>query len=215
MNNTRYLSVILMSLMVVALSACSGGGGRRIIGKQCPGGDYKLFPDQLPANQQKVDLAVASDDAKIPAGLYDYAGATLFYIDKSGLRLQVDDVQQKDGKFVAGVSCTRSALKSMSAPFNVDGVLKLDVSKDAKILGEMKNYTLQVLNSKFVGDAVVSGKTFNSPREVYKNTANEYYMVITDKNPTNYEIRSKGSNENGTYYLVVRLTRKDKPETAP
>lgn len=216
MSKIKYLSIAGSCLLALSLAACSGGGGRRIIGKQCPGGDFKLFPDQLPPNQHKIDLALADDEKKIPAGIYDYNGATLFYTDKSGLRLQVDDIRQRDGTYKAAISCTRDAKQPLSAPFNVDGVLKLDVSKDFKILGEVKNFTLQFLNRKFIGDAkVVDGKTVNSPREIYKDTANEYYMVTTDNNSTNYEIRSKGTNENGTYYLSVRLVRKDKPAATP
>lgn len=216
MNNFKYLPVILAALMVVGVAACSGGGGRRILGERCPGGDYKLFPDTLPANQHKIDLSDAANEKLIPPGVYTYQGATLYYKDVSDLRLALKDVKQKDGKtFVAGVTCTRNAQKPLSQSFVIEGIQSFTVSKDNKMLaGEVKGFSLKDVATQLTGDAkTVQGKSFNSPSEVYKDLASEYYLLTTDNDNTHYEIRSTKSDSLGTYYLIIYLTRADEPKT--
>jgi len=196
--------------MIIAgfsMVACSGGGSRKTVGKQCPS-DYKPFvvsAKDTPNNQKALSLEPNSNE--IPPGVYSYEGSTLYYVDKSDLRVELTDIKQKDNSFKAATTCIRNAKNSLG-PVSVEALRSLTLSKNGKYLVETNNLTLKIVDTKYKADSVKTEKKLESPSEAYKGSK-EAYLLSTNNNTTNYEIRSKGTTPNGEYILVVRLSRKD------
>jgi hypothetical protein len=197
----------LVTLFVgVTLAACNSGGGRKVVGKQCPGGDYKPISMNVAPTQKK--LALNPQQNEIPPGVYSYEGSTLYYIDKSDLRVVLNDARQKDNNFKTGMVCVRNA-KNVLHPMAVESIHSMSVSKDLKYLVEVTKLSIGTSNSKITVSAVKDTvKKLESPDEPYQGA--QAFMVSTEKNTTNYEIRSEGvTADGGKYTMVVFLKRTD------
>jgi len=198
---------ILTILFLTALAACNGGGSRRTVAGQCPAGTYEPVPKKVGAHQKTVSLK--ADDGALPAGEYSYEGAIMFFDGKNGLRMQIHDVRQRDGKFKSHVACVRNAQRPLNA-FSMTGIrsLKVDKNDPKKITAEVTDYTVH-LDGKFVTKSESDPKKkLQNPKDAYANMQDSF-LVSTDKNTVNYEIRSWTSDAHGEYFLKINLRRAD------
>jgi hypothetical protein len=203
---------VLTVLFAVALAACNGGGGRKSLGSQCPSGDYKPVRSEIGTNQQKVDLK-SDDFTQIPPGVYDYTGATVYYLDKSDLRLQLEDVKQKDGSFMANWGCIRNSSNKLSGAINVESITKMVVSADHKMtIDEVREYRLFAKDGKFEKTSSKSQKTVGSPKETMSDKTKDLFFVMTNQNPYDFEVRAFGGDENGQFAIAARFKRTDNPK---
>lgn len=200
--------LLTLSLMV-SIAACNGGGGRKTVGSQCPGGDYKPVRSEVGPNQQKVDLR-AEDFAQVPPGVYEYTGATLYYHDKSDLRLQLEDVKQKDGTFKASWACARNSIQPLSGPLQVESISKMTVSADHKVtINEVRQVGISLKDGKLDKASNKLQKTVGAPKETINDKTKDFFFVLTNQNQFDFEIRAFGGDEKGQFSFAARFKRKN------
>lgn len=200
---------ILTLALTMAIAACNGSGGRKTVGSQCPGGDYKPVREELAPNQQKVDLR-AEDFAQVPPGVYEYTGSTLYYHDKSDLRLQLEDVRQKDGSFKASWGCARNSIRPLSGPIQVESISKMTVNADHKVtIDEVRQMGISLKDGKLDKSSSKVEKTVGAPKETINDKTKDFFFVLTDNNQFDFEIRAFGGDENGKFSFAARFKRRN------
>ncbi len=203
----KSLSLVTSLTLAVFLAACNGGGNRKTTGNQCPAVYNPINMDVGP-NQKKLSLKAT--DEQIPAGIYKYDGSSLYYVDKSDLRMMAVDTKQKDGNFKGSLHCIRNAKNTLN-PVRLEGIYGMNVNADRKkILADVNVFTIGLDAGKFKATAAKVQKTLESPKEVFDPAAVSF-LVTTDKNTTDYELRSSASDANGVYFLSIRYKRTDQP----
>lgn len=205
----KLLSIVTSLGLVFTLVACSGGGGRKSTGAQCPAA-YNPIPMTVNKNQKKLSLKLA--DEQIPAGKYKYEGSQLYYVDKSDLRVLAVDSKQKDGVTFKGTTgCIRNA-RSTLHPMSLEGIYAMDVSADRKkILADVNLFTIGMDAGKFKVTAAKQQKTVQSPSETFVSASKENFLIETENNKADYELRSSGTTTHGEYVLSIKFKRTDQP----
>lgn len=204
----KLFSVVTFAV-AMSIVACSGGGQRTTLGRQCPAGGWKPFTMDLNNSQERVELDPNLN--QILPGKYTYEGSTLYYVDKSDLRVQVDDARQKDNNFKSNTSCIRNPKAALN-PVSVDAVRNIVLDKNKKYAVEVNTISINIENTVFKASTKTDpNKKLESPKEPYLQAA-ESFMVAIKNDTTHYEIRSRGTTPSGgEYILQVRLTRTDNP----
>ncbi len=202
----KSLSVVV-SFALAFLVACNGGGSRKTTGSQCP---ESFKPIRMEVGPNQLKLSLDTKDEQIPPGIYKYDGSSLYYVDKSDLRMLAVDIKQRDGNFKGSLGCVRNA-KNTLHPVRLEGIFAMNVSADRKkILADVSEFTIGMEAGKFKVISTKTQKTVQSPKETFKGSP-ENFLVTTDKNTTDYELRSIGSDANGEYALSIRFKRTDQP----
>lgn len=204
----KAFSILTTFALVLGLAACNGGGGRRTSGSQCPDGEFKPVPMDIQPNQ--IKLSLKAEDKQIPPGVYTYQGATIYYEDKSSLRILAKDVQQKAQEFKASVFCIRNA-KAKLNPVAVDAIRSMDVTTGNKVIADVTTYSLGIENTKFKAQSVKNqSKKVESPSLVFdaaKFGQGDYFLLKSKTDDVNFEIRAKGADANGRFFVSIRLKK--------
>ena len=206
----KSLSLVISVALVLGGTACNGGGGRKVSGSQCPE-VFKPISMDVGANQTKLSLVRQQE--QIPPGKYTYDGSSLYYVDKSNLRVLAHDNKQKDGTtFKGSTGCIRNG-KNELHPVAIEGIWSMLVSADKKgIISDVNLFTIGQENGKFKVVSSKLAKTVQSPSDTFVDAnAATYFLVETANNRTDYELRSVGNINNGEYYLSIRFKRTDLP----
>lgn len=198
--------VLKLTAMTLALflSACSGGGGRRVAGKQCPL-NYDPYPMDIPANQ-KIDLS-----QPLPPGTYEYNGAHLYYKNPSiGYKLELVDAKQRDGSFKGTIGCVRNGTQErLSKAMSTEGISNMVVEAgSSKVTSDVKTYGFSFFpDGKVNFNFVKSNTKVERPSDLFTGKVTKSFMF--KRSDSEYEIRSYGVNEDQSeFYLVVYYIKK-------
>ncbi len=210
----KSLSLVTACTLVFGLLACNGGGGRKVGGSQCPE-VFKPISTEVGPNQRKLSLR--KQDEQIPRGKYVYNGSSLYYVDKSNLRVLAHDNKPKDSPtFKGSTGCIRNSTNKLT-PVAIEGIWEMDVHADLKeIITDVNVFTIGMENGKYKVSAVKQGKKVESPSDTFVQAkASTYFLVETANNETDYELRSVGNINGGEYYLSIRFKRTPYPAPPP
>lgn len=190
--------------MVITLSACSGGGGRRVSGRQCPL-NYDPYPMDIPANE-KIDLT-----KPLPAGTYEYNGASLFYKNSAiDFKMELHDTKQRDGTYKGAIGCVRNAGKDrIGKAMSTEGISRMVVEDNSgKVTSDVKQYGFKIQEDGLVHfDFEKSNRKIERPSDLISGKVTSSFMF--KRSDAEYEIRSRGMNEDQSeFFLVVRYIKK-------
>lgn len=201
----KYLSVVTVIAVALLSNACNSGSSRKTGGRQCP---EKYDP--IPMTAAKGQSVVSMDPAakQLTPGIYEYAGATAYFMVKStDLRVEVTDAKDpKSQAYKAGTSCVRNATGELAGSFEVQGLSKLEVGRDFKTFISTRAIGFTANKGLKASSSDKLQKVEQAPGKAYQQ--GEQVMMIK-KSDTSYEVRSTGTDGKSTYFLVVRLTRKN------
>lgn len=204
----QIVSVVLGTL--IAISACSGGGGGRVIGSQCP----KNYNPVVMDVKDKVAL-----DADLPAGDYRYAGTEVYFVDtQTDMRVSVQDVEMFGGEWKVRVGCVRNAKIGMAAlAVKTLGLSAMTVEASKKISTfDARAFGFKIEDGKLVADggALPAEEKPASPKEVYdEGSAGERFLFNVADN--RWEVRSTGTINGVQYQMVQRFDRVDPKPAKP
>ena len=98
-------SLILIALAMV-ISSCGNSGRGRPRGQHCPSSYDPISLEQTAEGTQKISLD--PKDSQLVEGLYEYAGAEIFYHDsEEDIKIHVKEFVGADGKTTPGNVCVR------------------------------------------------------------------------------------------------------------
>ncbi len=209
---------ILTLALVISTLACSGDGRRTLAGSQCLPNAKPVdlnFDETKPKNKAIKKAAIT--DA-LPDGEYTYLGATYFYEDKSGFRIQVNDVKPEGAtEFVAVRGCVldfQNAKIGMADAAR--GISHMTIKNGETSFIEVKYIGFEMTTTGLVAIGKVDANSKpTTPAGAYENVS-EKFVLAHPKDV--YEIRSSDvdMNFNGASmdsksksYLSVRFKRTD------
>ena len=203
--------VTILAFFALVAAACSSRGLPNLGGLQCPASyaneKTPPFPKDMGKNQSKV-WGKGSSETGIPAGTYDYTVGDLIYTDKkTGIIVQVHEERNKAGVLVANIYCVRGAEKvdiRQITPAGIQGASKLALNS--------KNVETRVLGFDIVNGAlapkVTAGPIVDNLEKAYSSPDNsDLFLMKTTSSAVDYQVRSYGSDENGTYQMQMQFKK--------
>ncbi len=200
-----------MVAVVLLLTACNSGGGRRLTGKQC---SAKYSVSMVPG---KGETLISLDPAlkQLAPGTYVYQSATAYFHDKKeDFRVEVTDSKDSKNKqspdqFKAVPTCVRNAKGGLMLGFETQGIHSLSVEAGAdgtlKTIYDLKTYSVVIVpGSMKVSSTRRPEKVEAAPGKAYENVGT---AVLIKKNESDYEIRSAFEDTQMKGFLIVRLKR--------
>ncbi len=210
MNKILSFASLFLSLFLTILS-CSDGGSRRID----PAGACREGYDPIQmevAGAQKLSLELS--DQQIPPGIYTYAGAEVYILDKREEKELVIHVREQkiEGRetFQGSGLCVRGFRAGLSVAYEVSGVSAMTVDAENKADISTRNFPVTFdANGRTLDFEDGTDLKNESPSKVFlgkPTTQSEFALFkISD---TSFEIRSVDQYENGLKIkLITKLTR--------
>lgn len=223
MKNFGFLFAMLL---ILAQSACSGGGYRGPSGRVCSASGYDPIPmdinkDNKPDGPLKLKLDGSDQGLKSYAGTFSYSGAEIYYHEaKTGIQIHVSDAYSEKRKKIESNTVCVNGFKPYqdygADPFvNLTSLSTFQVNDTGAIEFKIRNFVVQFQNgvlSKNFG--VDTGTDSQVPGKVYEGTGFDYQLYKMNPNvqpaaATDFEVRSHaiiGKNQ-AEISVVVRFKR--------
>lgn len=201
----KLFPALILSSTVLALIACSGGGGNRVAGIQCPV-NHSLAVILGQKLWKKGD-----NQSSIPEGTYTYQRADMVFTEKGndGVTIHVQDTLLKNGTFQASVYCMRNGLSLQGRTISAAApVASKVVSKTGSTEALSKELSVSMVDGrlKAFSKELASASAPESLDKVYDGKADSYEL-IEHPNKVDYELRSTYSDNSGDYVVSVRFTK--------
>lgn len=203
------LVLLILTVVIFSLSACSGGGRRSTGGRQC---SLNSPISMTPAPEQKV---VELENAKtaLPAGYYEYLRTDIYYVHNNDFRMHVKDYLGEDNQIHSGVECVRNAVLGFKGiSISSTGVTRMDIDNIKPILVDTKQFSFDTLAGKIhLNFLPLEQSKAEAPSEVYKAAFTEpIRSFIIQHSEEIFELRSHGRTAEGEMYYSVQYRRKNR-----
>lgn len=217
----QILKISLISIAVLSITACNGGGNNLALGPQCKAG-YAPISMTPVGNQKKLAMKPGDTDPGLPEGIYTYSRADIFYKENTNVDptyIHLADTAVNGASKTQSVACMRSFKPNLDHVNNqTNAITDMVVCPNKKIISTRSyKFTINRGQLEFKVPVLNSNKV-SEPDQAYPTDPGEgsdlgkvESTLLVQVSPTTYMVNSKVLADSGPYMVSVQMNYKKCP----